>query len=337
MTATMGRGWRIRTCLLLLCLVPPVAWGQGSVAGTITVYGQVYGPDGRPFKKPIRLELKSELMVRPSEYVYTDSEGRFTMYNIVPETRYTLYVEGDDETYLSGETPFRVSGPRPQVRVYLTGRHKPPGTRPPGDAVSVAALKVAIPPEALAEFEAATSSLRADKVQEARQHLERALEIFPDYVDARNELAILWMRENRFEEAEVHLRRALETDSGAVRPMFNLGLCLHRRQRFADAVPYLEKALQLEPSNVQGQLQLGMTLFMADDLARAEPALSRAYMLGGKDAARAQYYLARIYLQRKDYARAAAALETYLKDNPEDPNAAQLRGKLIQIRAASPQ
>ena len=66
----------------------------------------------------------------------------------------------------------------------------------------------------------------------------------------------------------------------------------------------------------------------------AEAQLKKAYELGGKKAAQAQHYLASLYMQNKDYPRAAAALETYLRDNPDDPNLPQLKNTLESLRAA---
>ncbi|MCL5287897.1 MAG: tetratricopeptide repeat protein [Acidobacteria bacterium] len=154
-------------------------------------------------------------------------------------------------------------------------------------------------------------------------------------MEARNELAVIHMREGRLAQAETLLRRALEIDNAAVRVQLNLGLCLSRQERYADALPFFERGVQLQPANANGNLLLGSTLFLLGSDTRAEPVLLRAYEQGGKHCARAQYYLSRLYARQKNYARAAAALEIYLRDLPDEPNAEPLRVTLAKLRAAA--
>ena len=84
-----------------------------------------------------------------------------------------------------------------------------------------------------------------------------------------------------------------------------------------------------------GTQLLGIATLMSGDLVRAEPVLQRAYSLGGKRAARSQFYLSHLYTRQKKYIHAAVALETYLRDAPDDPNAESLRATAAKLRAAS--
>jgi len=221
---------------------------------------------------------------------------------------------------------------RSTVSIHLRPFERP---REPGEpAVSVARLLQKVPRGARKDDEKAVKLLEEDDSARARPLLERALKRYPDYVDARNEYAVLLMKEDKLPEAEAELRHALEVDPEAVRPLLNLGLCLYRQSRHADAAAALERAGQLSPTSGRGYLLLGLVRVASGDDAQAEPAFVQAYKLAGKGVARAQYYLSRIYTRRGEHARAAVALETYLRDAPDDPSAEELQRTLERLRAA---
>jgi Tfp pilus assembly protein PilF len=202
-------------------------------------------------------------------------------------------------------------------------------------SVSVAELNQSIPRAARNEYGAAVEQLAMGDSDRARKSFLRAIELYPDFVEARSELAALHMRDGDNAGAEALLRRALKIDNSAVRANLNLGLCLYRQRRYADALPFLERGVQLQPMNGHAHMLLGITLVLSGDDARAEPILLRAYEQGGKHCALVQYYLSRLYTRQKNYPRAAEALELYLRDLPDEPDAESLRATLTKLRAAA--
>ena len=296
------------------------------------VRGQVYGPDGGLLHLSIRILLSGEDGQRPPYSFFTDSKGAFVINELEQGATYTLIVESDGSTWATTRQTIFIAGPRP----YVTFQLRPLDAAPiVGPKVSVATLNQEIPRGARHEYETGVKQLVAGDAERARKSFERAIELFPDFVAARSELAVLMMREGELAPAEALLRRAIEIDSSAVRPLLNLGLCLYRQQRYAEAMPFLERGVQLQPVDPSGNLIFGITLVMAGDDARAEPVLRKTYELGGKRYAKAQLYLSHIYTRQKKYDSAAEALETYLRDLPDVPDASDLRVTLSKLRAAA--
>ena len=300
----------------------------------VTVRGQIHLPGGGPLQMQIRMQLISEDPSRPPEYIYSDSQGRFILGALSPDFGYRVEIEADPGKSWGDTTEnFIVLGPRFVLNIHL----RPPRADPkhPDPSVSVAKLSQQdVPKSARKEYESAVERMERADYERARALFERAIELFPDYVDARNELAVILLRDGKPPEAEAQLRRALQVDGDAVRPLLNLGLALYRQERYKDAIEPLERATQLQPGNYQGNLLLGMVLVQAGNDKDAEAVLLRAYEQGGKRAARAQYYLSHIYARRKNYPKAAAALDTYLADSPDEPNAEDLRTTLAKLRTA---
>jgi Tfp pilus assembly protein PilF len=301
-------------------------------AQRVNVRGQIYGPNGAQVQGNIRIQLSGEDGQRPPEYIFTDSKGGFVIYDLSTGFSYTLIVETDEKNWATTTERFYVLGPRPFVTINLRPLE---GTRAGKPSVSVAELNQTVPRGARKEYESAVEQLTAGDAAKARKGFERAIDLFPDFVEARSELAVVLMRDGDLPGAETLLRRAVEIDSAAVRPLLNLGLCLYRQQRYTDALPFLERGVQLQPVNPNGNLTYGISLFLSGDEARAEPFLRKAYEQGGKACAKAQFYLSRLYTRQKKYERAAVALEIFLRDAPDDPNVASLRGTLVKLRAAA--
>jgi len=280
----------------------------------------------------IRFRLSGEDGERPPEIFDTDTKGSCILYSMTQGASYTLVVDTDGKNWATTTERFYALGPRPNVTIHLRPMERAMST---AGSVSVAELNQNIPRAARNEYGAAVEQLAKGDLDRARKSFQRAIELYPEFVEARSELAALHMRDGDNAGAEALLRRALEIDNSAVRATLNLGLCLYRQQRYADALPFLERGVQLQPVNGHAHMLLGITLVLSGDDARAEPILLRAYEQGGKHCARAQYYLSRLYTRQKNYPRAAEALEVYLRDLPDDPDAESLRVTLTKLRAAA--
>jgi Tfp pilus assembly protein PilF len=299
----------------------------------VDLRGQVFMPRGEPAQGNIRIQLTGESGQRPPEYFYTDSKGSFVVNGLKQGFDYTLVIEADPKGWATTTEKFHVMGDYPFVTIHL----RPPVSTETFYMPSVSAyeLKENVTPAARRQYQFAVEQLVAGDLERARRGFEKAIALFPNFVEARSELAVIHMRQRDLAGAETLLRRALEFDPVAARPLFNLGLCLYRQQRIADALPVLERGVQLQPINAHGNLLYGITLFVSGDDARAEPFLRKAYEQGGKRVAKAQLYLSRVYTQQKKYGLAAQALEIYLRDAPDAPNLAELQTTLDKLRAAA--
>ncbi len=323
---------RLALPVLLSLIFCGTAAAQLTTSARVNARGQVYAPSGAAMQVNVRIQLSGEDGQRPPEILDTDSKGAFVIYNLTQGASYTLIVDSDGKNWATTIEHFYALGPRPFVTIHL---RPPENATAVGAAVSVAELNQNVPRAARREYESGVQQVVAGNLEGARKSFQHAIELFPEFVEARSELAAVLMHDGDLSGAEALLRRALEIEGPAVRPTLNLGLCLSRQQRYAAALPFLERGVQLQPVNPKGNLVYGITLAMTGDDDRAEPVLRKAYEQGGKPFTKAQLHLARLYARQKKYDRAAEALETYLRDLPDAPSADDLRVTLAKLRAAS--
>jgi tetratricopeptide (TPR) repeat protein len=155
---------------------------------------------------------------------------------------------------------------------------------------------------------------------------QRALELQPDYVNARTQLAVIALSNQRMEEARTIIEETVRLEPGNPGLHANLGAYWVRAGKPDNAIRHFEHALQLEPRSVAahhelGQIRLAQNQIDAallhyaararldkwnpDALADYGTLLSKA---GRLDEARA--FLERALWIRPDFPRARNALDT---------------------------
>lgn len=284
-------------------------------------------PDGTPLTIAVKVTLKA--IRGDSTMLYTDSQGRFEMVNVIP-AQYTLEVESDRDRRFEiiRETIQVQRGMGPTVvTLYLKERS--------GDAhagadktVSVAMLNQKVPSAAKREFDKASRYLKEGNDLEAIAALKRALVIYPDYLAAHNDLGVQFMERGQFEEAATELQAAIKIDPKAFNPHLNLGIVLFRQKKFSESLATLDKALSIEPAAPAAHLFAGMASLQLNDTARGEKELNAAYDLGGSTYAVALLNLGQLHMKRGEREMALKSFEAYLRESPNAPEAAQVQ-KLI--------
>lgn len=128
----------------------------------------------------------------------------------------------------------------------------------PGETVSTRELL--IPPKAMKELQRAQSALLSGDVRSSAQHLERALQIYPPYLEAHNALGSRYIELREYEKAAAEFQKAIDLDAHKTQPFNNLSVALFLLQRYPDAESAARRALELDPHNSTAQYMLGCIL-----------------------------------------------------------------------------
>jgi protein O-mannosyl-transferase len=98
------------------------------------------------------------------------------------------------------------------------------------------------------------------RLDEALAQYRKALELEPAYAEARNNLGFLLARRGQVDEAIAQYRRALEIDPGLARAHYNLAEALTAREQTDEAAVHLRMALALRPEYAEAHNSLGVIL-----------------------------------------------------------------------------
>lgn len=301
-----------------------------ATAGAGSIRGRVVLPGGESLSRPVKLTLST--LRGDDSLIYTDAQGGFELRG-VPAGEYTLEAEPDAESRFEPvSTRVQVNRGAPTlVTLYLKERRAAGGAgAPAGPVVSAEELAQKVPAAAEKEFERAAKAGQKGKPEEAVAHLRRALALFPDYLEALNDLGTYLLALGRLDEAASELRRAVALAPKAFNPLLNLGIVLVEQGRFADAAGVLEKALALDPRSPAARLYAGRAHLALGASEQAEKELRAAHEFGGGRYALALFHLGQLYMERGERELARSAFEAYLREAPDDARAGEAR-RLIGI------
>lgn len=229
---------------------------------------------------------------------------------------------------------------------YFFFRLKPDraGTKPPN---SNPAADPNVPPAAQKEFEKAEVALANGKkegIEEGVVHLERAISIYPKFVQALLRIGTAYMDLAQWDKAEQALKKTLEMDPKAVNALFALGEIYLRQKKNEEAEKILLQGLQIEDRSFQGHLTLARVYSdMASkmkDQTQARPFLEKAYdqvnqaLKLNPDIAQAHLIKGNLLLRVRRAADAQHEFEEYLRLDPKGPFAEQARATVEKIKKA---
>jgi tetratricopeptide (TPR) repeat protein len=204
-----------------------------------------------------------------------------------------------------------------------------------------------VPAAARKEFDQAAALVAAGKkesLEEAVRHLEKAVSIYPQFVQANLMLGTAYMDQAQWDKAEKILKRTVELDPRAANALFALGELYLRQKKDEDAEKTLLQGLQLEDRSAQGHLSLARIYWsMASKIkedAQARPYLEKAYDQVKKalelnpNLAQAHLLKGNLLLRVRRAADAQHEFEEYLRLEPKGAFAEQTRVTVEKIKKA---
>lgn len=296
------------------------------------IEGRVILPSGQAANFNIKIIL-SELH-RPLFTIYTNKHAEFRFTNL-REGVYYVQAVGDEKIYEPVTQKIWLGRSMVyQLSITLRAKVETTDRKTGKQVVSAAASEQSVPAAARKEYDQSVRMVGKGNIQQAIERLQRAVEIYPDYLDALNDLGAQYLKLKRFDEAAEQFRIVLEKNPKYFNSRLNLGLVLIEQKNYPIAIAQLKEAVTLDGGRPDGRLWLGVALLQIGDLAGAERELSKALIIAGTDLPATNYYLAQVYLRRGDTEEASRALKTYLKASPKGEYAEET--KLLLKNLAKP-
>lgn len=295
-----------------------------------SIRGRILQPDGRHVTTNTKVTLQT--LRSTVAIIFSDNQGEFEFPDLTPGSYYIEIEPTNRKQFdVSYESVQVYRGAPSIVTIALRPFEDRKAVNAPG-TVSVSELTRDVPAGARKEFEKAVKASQKGLNDQAIEHLRKAIEIYPGFAMAYNDLGSQLLARRRFEEALEVLQRAVELDVKAFNPALNLGITLVHLHRFAEASEALSKALKLEPNSASARLYSGLAYKGLGESAAAERELKTAYQVGGAEYAVALFYLGQIYLGQGDRNLSRLYFERYLAGQPNAENAEQVRRVLETLR-----
>ena len=124
-----------------------------------------------------------------------------------------------------------------------------------------------------------TILLRQGRLQEAIDEFQTALELKPEYEDARYNLGIAMVKQGNLTDGISHFSETLRLRPRNVKALNNLAATLVLKERYPEAIYYLKKALAINPADENLHANLGIIMKRQGDLDQARHHFNRALQL----------------------------------------------------------
>jgi tetratricopeptide (TPR) repeat protein len=162
-------------------------------------------------------------------------------------------------------------------------------------------------------------------------HLERAVELAPQFSTAWNDLGTIAYYARQYERAEICFRKALAADPDSFEALVNLGGVLLNLSKHDEALRCNSIAVRRRPGDALANSQLGLAYSVAGDFDLAVKYLQNAKRIDPGHFSNPQLALAEIYLRQNQRAAAAQEYRDFLRRHPDAPQAAGVRESLAKL------
>lgn len=110
---------------------------------------------------------------------------------------------------------------------------------------------VSVPPKAVEETEKALHALEVNKLEEAQQHLWRALAIDPNFADGNYLMGVLLLRHKESGKASGYLQKSVDLSPNHAPALLALGEAEYLQQHYSRAIESLERFIRDQPQSPQ--------------------------------------------------------------------------------------
>ncbi len=208
---------------------------------------------------------------------------------------------------------------------------EPPPALNQADVFRVSRARLGIPSRARdAMIRADVARTRGD-VRAVRENLEKAVALYPDYVEALNNLGSWHLKHGTHGDAIEYLSRATAADPGFYAAWVNLGSALLRGSRYEEALAANRKALALHPYDTTVLSQTGLNYFYLQRFDEAKDCLEKVLEMDPAYANSPQLFLAQIAVVQNRADDAEQYLRGYLQVHPNAPGAPDVRRWLARL------
>ena len=196
-----------------------------------------------------------------------------------------------------------------------------------GSTVSLNQLQHKVPPKAMKEYRDGLRALDKRNYTGGQNHLENAVEIDSDFLEAHLELGKCHLQTQEHEKALAAFERVLKIDPHSGIGHTGAGFALLKLHRFAEAEQSSRRAVEIDRSNGGSNYLVGLSLAAQeknDD--EAIQYLQRA----AQQIPEARLTIVRIWARQGQLTQARTELEDYLRSGPA--NADSARSLLEQLK-----
>jgi len=295
-----------------------------STAGSITV--RVFGPHNLPLNQQALIRLYSNGAANPLKTALTAKSSRAVFEN-PPTAQYIIEVISAGYHIARRALTYNESSRDIEIDFTLES------DSPEDDDFTPS---VTLPRKAQKQADKALAEFQSGNLKAAQKELSAAYERAPNNSDIAYLLGSVYLREKEPQKAVILLKKAVSLDAANVPALVALGQLNYEEGKFAEAAEILRKAVSLDSKEWLPLWLLSDIDFRAGNFESARDEAGRAVDLGKGAANAAEFIKAEALDQLGQKEEAVKALQAFLHDVPQDPNAPAARALAWHLEVEAP-
>lgn len=323
---------------ITVCRLVILAQVQSSpTTSTVEIHGQVRFVEGGSPAANVVVRLESYDGGGSISEAFTDRLGKFRFTGL-PPAQYSVRVRqsGYRDAQQNIDMTITTSG---LVMLQLM-----PDSSTPKTSSIAGSIDANVPAAAQKEFDKGVAALAEGnkvKTEFAVRCFEKAVSIYPQFVEARLKLGTAHMDLAEWEKAEKALLATIDVDAKAFNAYFALGEVYLRQNKVVDAEKVLLQGLAIQDASYLGHLNLARVYWEKareiKDLTQAKPALEKSYeevkraLTLNPNLAGAHLLKGNLLLRVSRTDDAVVEFTEYLRLEPNGPFAAETRALVEKI------
>lgn len=205
------------------------------------------------------------------------------------------------------------------------------------EGLTISATTAAAPPDARKAFDKARQEENKGKLEDAQKHFEKAVAVYPNFAVAWVELGRLQAHFKNLDQAQQSFAHAMQADPKLVTPYQHLADIAFQQRQWQALVDYTDQLLRLNSlSFPDGWFYNAVGNFYLNRIEAAEKSARETLKTDlAHHLPKADYLLAMILMQKKDFTGAAEHFRIYLTHLASPSEAASVQAQLADAERLS--
>lgn len=200
-----------------------------------------------------------------------------------------------------------------------------------GTAISLTSLQA--PKKARKEMNKAAKLLKKSKKEKATEHLQKAVEIYPQYAVAWQMLGDIYLGQNQPEKARQAFSESIKSDPKYIRPYLGQADIQMRTRQFNELIETTGTLLRLDPTLGTASYYKAVGHYSLGQFAEAEKSAQAAIRSPSGSPAVVHFMLGTLLARKGTLPEAEKELRLFLQIAPGSPAAAEAQKLLTQMES----
>jgi Flp pilus assembly protein TadD len=314
--------------VILICARFSFGFQMGSGTGNLRV--RVTDTNDRPFGVQVHVQLVATGSAAVDREGYCNNEGMLD-FAFVAMGMYHLVVSGEGLEKTDSGT-FEVDERKTTQMQYVRVKRLSDTEQSGGGGPAVNARDLNVPEGASKEFDHASEAMGKQDWNNAVTHLNRAVAIYPKYVEAYTNLGAAYQHLGDAMQERQALQKAIDLDGHFAPALMNLGMLSIIEKKYPEAEDLLGRGSAADPTNPQILMLLAQAQLLDGHFDQVIASKDKLHALPHHEKyAKVHYIAARAFEHENRAPEAAAELQTLLNEQPEGPLADAVRRELTTL------